>query len=186
MGKDVNKRPAVLPATMLKFKNEKENWIAFIGLKDGKPYEIFTGLYDTEEGIYIPESAHDFQIEKKKDDSGQQAYILHYKSKGGRSTSIEGLNIAYNPEFWNYGTMIAGCLRYNMPVEEVIKLLQKFKGEKFDTINNWKNGVVRALKKFVKDGTKSQGQLCESCGNESMVYQEGCLHCMTCGYSRCG
>ncbi|MGL5957016.1 MAG: adenosylcobalamin-dependent ribonucleoside-diphosphate reductase [Phocaeicola sp.] len=181
----VEVRPKVLEADVVRFQNNKEKWVAFIGLLDGHPYEIFTGLQDDEEGISLPKSVTKGKIVKNLDHEGNKRYDFQFENKRGYKTTIEGLSERFNKEYWNYAKLISGVLRWRMPIESVIKLVDSLQLDK-ENINTWKNGVERALKKYVIDGTKADGKKCPNCGNESLVYQEGCLICKTCGSSRCG
>ncbi|MDR1120979.1 MAG: adenosylcobalamin-dependent ribonucleoside-diphosphate reductase [Dysgonamonadaceae bacterium] len=181
----VSKRPRELEADIVKFQNNKEKWIAFIGLLNGRPYEIFTGLNDEEEGIFLPKNISKGAIIKNVDDQGNKRYDFQYTSKRGYKTTIEGLSDKFDPEYWNYAKLISGVLRYAMPIDQVIKLVQGLELNN-ETINTWKTGVERALKKYVTDGVDAKGQKCPHCGNETLVYQEGCLSCTTCGNSKCG
>ncbi|MGL5937559.1 MAG: adenosylcobalamin-dependent ribonucleoside-diphosphate reductase [Phocaeicola sp.] len=181
----VEVRPKVLEADVVRFQNNKEKWVAFIGLLDGHPYEIFTGLQDDEEGISLPKSVTKGNIVKNLDHEGNKRYDFQFENKRGYKTTIEGLSERFNKEYWNYAKLISGVLRWRMPIESVIKLVDSLQLDK-ENINTWKNGVERALKKYVIDGTKADGKKCPNCGNESLVYQEGCLICKTCGSSRCG
>jgi ribonucleoside-diphosphate reductase alpha chain len=179
------KRPVELEAEIVKFQNNKEKWIAFIGLYKGKPYEIFTGIADDEEGILLPKSVNNGYIVKSKDAEGNSRYDFQFCNKRGFKTTVEGLSYKFNKEFWNYAKLISGVLRQGMPVEQVVKLIS---GLQFDSesISSWKNGVERSLKKYISDGTKANGIKCENCGNDSVIYQEGCLICTDCGSSKCG
>ena len=178
------KRPAELEADVVRFQNNKEKWIAFIGLIDNRPYEIFTGIADDEEGIFCPKSVTKGKIIKVKE-NGEKRYDFQFINKRGFKTTIEGLSEKFNPEFWNYAKLISGVLRYGMPIEQVLKLVASLELDN-KSINTWKMGVERALKKYLPDGTKLSGQTCPNCGQESLVYQEGCLICTNCGTSRCG
>ena len=181
----IQKRPAELEADVVRFQNNKEKWIAFIGLVDNKPYEIFTGLADDEDGIFCPKSVNHGKIIKTLDENGNKRYDFQFINKRGYKTTIEGLSEKFNPEFWNYAKLISGVLRYGMPIEQVLKLVG---GLELDStsINTWKMGVERALKKYMPTGTVAKGQKCPKCGAETLVYQEGCLICTTCGTSKCG
>ncbi|MGL4518631.1 MAG: adenosylcobalamin-dependent ribonucleoside-diphosphate reductase [Phocaeicola sp.] len=181
----VEVRPKVLEADVVRFQNNKEKWVAFVGLLDGQPYEIFTGLQDDEEGISLPKSVTKGKIIKNMDPDGNKRYDFQFENKRGYKTTIEGLSERFNKEYWNYAKLISGVLRWRMPIESVIKLVDSLQLDK-ENINTWKNGVERALKKYVTDGTKALGQVCPNCGNETLIYQEGCLICKTCGSSRCG
>ena len=181
----VAKRPRELEADIVKFQNNKEKWIAFIGLLNGRPYEIFTGINDEEEGIFLPKNLAKGTIIKNIDENGIKRYDFQYTSKRGYKTTIEGLSQKFNPEYWNYAKLISGVLRYSMPVEQVIKLVEGLE-LKDESINTWKNGVERALKKYIQEGAQAKGQKCPNCNQESLVYQEGCLTCTSCGASKCG
>ena len=178
-------RPQVLECDVVRFQNNKEKWVAFIGLLDGYPYEIFTGLQDDDEGIVLPKTVTKGKIIKQTDESGKRRYDFQFENKRGYKTTVEGLSEKFNPEYWNYAKLISGVLRYRMPIEHVIKLVSSLQ-LKSESINTWKNGVERALKKYVVDGTEAKGQKCPNCGQETLVYQEGCLICKNCGASRCG
>ena len=179
------KRPIELEADVVRFQNNKEKWIAFVGLADGKPYEIFTGLADDEDGIFCPKSVNHGKIIKATDENGKKRYDFQFINKRGYKTTIEGLSEKFNPEFWNYAKLISGVLRYGMPIDQVLKLVG---GLELDStnINTWKNGVERALKKYLPNGMEAKGHKCPNCGNETLIYQEGCLICTSCGSSRCG
>ena len=179
------KRPIELEADVVRFQNNKEKWIAFIGLVDGRPYEIFTGIADDDEGIFCPKSVTKGKIIKAVDDRGVKRYDFQFINKRGFKTTIEGLSEKFNPEFWNYAKLISGVLRYGMPIEQVLKLVSSLELNN-ESINTWKMGVERALKKYLPNGTKAKGQTCPNCGQETLVYQEGCLICTNCGTSRCG
>lgn len=181
----LTKRPIELEADVVRFQNNKEKWIAFVGLVDGKPYEVFTGLADDDDGIFCPKSVNHGKIIKAFDEKGNKRYDFQFINKRGYKTTIEGLSDKFNPEYWNYAKLISGVLRYGMPIDQVLKLVG---GLELDSksINSWKMGVERALKKYLPNGTKAAGQKCPNCGSESLVYQEGCLICTSCGTSRCG
>ena len=179
------KRPIELEADVVRFQNNKEKWIAFIGLIDNRPYEIFTGIADDDEGIFCPKSVTKGKIIKAVNENGEKRYDFQFINKRGFKTTIEGLSEKFNPEFWNYAKLISGVLRYGMPIEQVLKLVSSLELDN-KSINTWKMGVERALKKYLPNGTKLNGQTCPNCGQETLVYQEGCLICTNCGTSRCG
>ncbi|MCH4551093.1 adenosylcobalamin-dependent ribonucleoside-diphosphate reductase [Aestuariibaculum lutulentum] len=179
------KRPEVLEADVVRFQNNKEKWIAFIGLIDGKPYEIFTGLADDEDGILIPRWVNEGLIIKGKNEDGTKRYDFQYKNKRGYKTTIEGLSYKFNPEFWNYAKLISSTLRHGMPIDKVVDLVNSLQLDNA-SINTWKNGVVRAVKRYVEDGTEAKGHVCDNCKSKNLVYQEGCLTCTDCGSSKCG
>lgn len=178
-------RPTELDCDVVRFQNNREKWVAFVGLLDGHPYEIFTGLQDDDEGISLPKTVTKGIIIKQTCADGSHRYDFQFKNKRGYKTTVEGLSEKFNPEYWNYAKLISGVLRYRMPIDHVIKLVGSLQ-LKDESINTWKNGVERALKKYVSDGTKAAGQTCPVCGQETLVYQEGCLICTNCGASRCG
>ncbi|MBD5321488.1 MAG: adenosylcobalamin-dependent ribonucleoside-diphosphate reductase [Bacteroides sp.] len=179
------KRPAELEADVVRFQNNKEKWIAFVGLVDGRPYEIFTGLADDEDGIFCPKSVNKGKIIKAIDENGNKRYDFQFINKRGLKTTIEGLSDKFNPEYWNYAKLISGVLRYGMPIDQVLKLVNGLELDS-QSINTWKMGVERALKRYLPSGTVANGQKCPNCGQETLVYQEGCLICTSCGNSRCG
>ena len=181
----VVKRPVELEADVVRFQNNKEKWIAFVGLVDGEPYEIFTGLADDDDGIFCPKSVTHGKIIKAVDEQGNKRYDFQFINKRGYKTTIEGLSDKFNPEYWNYAKLISGVLRYGMPIPQVLKLVSSLELDS-QSINTWKMGVERALKKYLPNGTKASGQRCPNCGNETLVYQEGCLICTSCGTSKCG
>ena len=177
------KRPIELEADVIRFQNNKEKWIAFVGLIDGRPYEIFTGLADDEEGIFCPKSVNKGKIIKAFDENGNKHYDFQFINKRGYKTTIEGLSDKFNPEFWNYAKLISGVLRYGMPIDQVLKLVSSLELDS-KSINTWKMGVERALKKYLPNGMKASGQTCPNCGQETLIYQEGCLICTSCGTSK--
>ena len=179
------KRPDELEADVVRFQNNKEKWIAFVGLVDGRPYEIFTGLADDEDGLFLPKAVTHGRIIKAIDENGSKRYDFQYSNKRGHKTTIEGLSDKFNPEYWNYAKLISGVLRYGMPIDQVLKLVGGLELDS-QSINTWKMGVERALKKYLPNGTSAKGQKCPNCGQETLVYQEGCLICTSCGTSKCG
>ncbi len=181
----VTVRPKALEADVVRFQNNKEKWIAFVGLHDGKPYEIFTGIQDDEDGIMLPKNINKGKIIKNYEDDGTKHYDFQFCNKRGYKTTIEGLNGKFNPEYWNYAKLISGVLRYGMPIDQVMKLVSALELNDA-SINTWKNGVERALKRYMPDGAAATGQKCPNCGQETLVYQEGCLTCKSCGTSKCG
>jgi ribonucleoside-diphosphate reductase alpha chain len=179
------KRPQVLEADVVRFQNNKEKWIAFIGLIDGRPYEVFTGLADDEDGILIPRWANKGVIIKNRNEDSTSRYDFQYKNIRGYKTTVEGLSHKFDPEYWNYAKLISSTLRYGMPIEKIVDLINSLQLDS-ESINTWKNGVVRAVKRYVEDGTKVKGQACEQCNSTNLIYQEGCLTCKDCGSSKCG
>lgn len=179
------RRPDELECDVVRFQNNKEKWVAFVGLLDGYPYEIFTGLQDDEEGIVLPKTVTKGRIIKRVLPDGSKRYDFQFQNKRGYKMTVEGLSEKFNKEYWNYAKLISGVLRYRMPIENVVKLVNSLQLES-ENINTWKVGVSRALKKYVTDGTEVKGQKCPNCGHETLVYQEGCLICKHCGASRCG
>ena len=181
----LSKRPNELEADVVRFQNNKEKWIAFVGLYNGRPYEIFTGLADDEDGIFCPKSVTHGSIIKAIDEKGNKRYDFQFCNKRGHKTTIEGLSDKFKPEYWNYAKLISGVLRYGMPIDQVMKLVGGLELDS-QSINTWKMGVQRALKKYLPNGTKAKGQVCPNCGQETLIDQEGCLICTSCGTSRCG
>lgn len=179
------KRPEKLEADVVRFQNNKEKWIAFIGLYKGQPYEIFTGIVDDEEGILLPKSVDKGVIIKRKEEDGSKRYDFQFCNKRGFKTTFEGLSYKFDKEFWNYAKLISGVLRHGMPIEQVVNLVAGLQLDS-ENINTWKNGVERSLKKYIPNGTQAKGMKCTSCGSEHLIYQEGCLICQSCGTSKCG
>lgn len=179
------KRPQILEADVVRFQNSKDKWIAFIGLIEDKPYEIFTGLVDDEDGILIPRWVTDGLIIKNKNEDGTTRYDFQYKNTRGYKTTIEGLSHKFNPEYWNYAKLISSTLRHGMPIDKVVELVGSLQLDS-ESINTWKNGVARALKRYIVDGTEAHGQKCSNCNSDNLIYQEGCLTCNDCGSSKCG
>lgn len=178
------KRPMELDADVVRFQNNKEKWIAFIGLYNGRPYEIFTGIADDEEGIMLPKAVTEGKIVKHYDEQGNSRYDFQFQNKRGFKTTVEGLSYKFDKEYWNYAKLISGVLRHGMPVHQAVELVASMEFDN-ENINTWKNGVERALKKYIPNGTEATGEKCEHCGSP-VVYQEGCLICKTCGTSKCG
>jgi ribonucleoside-diphosphate reductase alpha chain len=179
------KRPQILEAEVVRFQNNKEKWIAFVGLIDEKPYEIFTGLADDEDGILIPRWVNRGLIIKNRDENGNSRYDFQYKNIRGYKTTIEGLSHKFNPEFWNYAKLFSSTLRHGMPIDKIVDLINSLQLDS-ESINTWKNGVMRTLKRYVEDGTQAKGQRCTNCNSDKLIYQEGCLTCKDCGSSKCG
>lgn len=177
-------RPAVLEADVVRFQNNRDKWIAFIGLIDGRPYEIFTGFLDDEDGILIPRWVNEGLIIKNREADGSSRYDFQYQNKRGHKTTIEGLSYKFNPEYWNYAKLISSTLRHGMPIEKVVDLINSLQLD--ESINTWKNGVARALKRYIPDGTEAKKQKCQNCNSTNLLYQEGCLTCKDCGSSKCG
>ena len=175
-------RPKELEADVLRFQNNKEKWIAFIGLQNGRPYEIFTGIQDDDDGIALPKNVTHGKIIKNVDENGKR-YDFQFSNRRGYKTTVEGLSDKFNPEYWNYAKLISGVLRYGMPIDQVLKLVGSLELDS-RSINTWKNGVERALKNYLPDGI-IKGEVCPNCGGQ-LVKQEGCTHCSNCEYSKCG
>jgi len=179
------KRPEKLEADVVRFQHNKDKWIAFMGLMDGKPYEIFTGLSDDEDGILLPRSITKGYIMKSYEGEEVSRYDFQYMNKRGYKTTIEGLSHKFNPVYWNYAKLISGTLRHGMPIQKVVELVTSLQLDN-ETINSWKAGVARALKKYIPDGTLAEDTKCGECGSDEVIYQEGCLTCIACGSSKCG
>ncbi len=177
------KRPRSIPADIVRFKNGNEDWIAFVGLQDGRPYEVFTGKIE-EDAMYIPRKITRGYIIKVREEDGSKRYDFQYTDRYGYTNTIGGISRLFDEEFWNYAKLISGVLRHGMPIEKTVSLIESLHLNS-ESINTWKTGVCRALKQYIQDGTKSKGK-CPSCGQENMAYQNGCLTCMSCGYSKCG
>lgn len=176
----VEKRPEELECDVVRFQNNKEKWVAFVGLLNGQPYEIFTGLQDDDEGIMLPKTVTRGKIIRHRNADGTSRYDFQFENRRGYKTTVEGLSEKFNPEYWNYAKLISGVLRYHMPIHNVIKLVSSLTLTS-DSINTWKNGVERALKKYVADGTEAVGLRCPKCGKDTLIYQGGNLVCKSCG-----
>lgn len=185
IGSFPTKRPEILEADVVRFQNNKDKWIAFMGVMDGKPYEIFTGLSDDEDGILLPRSVTKGYIIKSWEGDEVSRYDFQYTNKRGYKTTIEGLSHKFNPVYWNYAKLISGTLRHGMPIHKVVELVTSLQFDN-ETINSWKAGVARSLKKYIPNGTAADNAKCEECSSNNVVYQEGCLTCLTCGWSKCG
>ena len=181
----VTSRPTELPADVIRFQNNKERWIAVIGLLNDRPYEIFTGLADEDDGLLLPKNVTSGTVIKATDQEGNKRYDFQFRNRRGYKITIEGLDGMFNPEYWNYAKLISGVLRYGMPIDQVLKLVSGLELDS-ETINTWKNGVERALKRYLPSETEANGETCPVCGHETLVYQEGCLTCRNCGASKCG
>jgi len=178
-----NRRPKSIPADVIRFKNGSEMWIAFVGMVDGRPYEIFTGKIE-DDAMYIPPKITKGNIIKVREEDGTKRYDFQYTDRYGYTNTIGGISRLFDESFWNYAKLISGVLRYHMPIEKVVALIDGLHLDD-ENINTWKNGVKRALKQYIEDGTRSKGK-CPQCGQENMAYQNGCLTCLSCGYSKCG
>ncbi len=176
------KRPKVLEADIVRFNNNSEKWVAVVGTLNDRPYEIFTGKA---EGFYLPPYVEKGRVFKNKQASGEKRYDFQFEDLDGYKITIEGLSRSFNKEYWNYAKLISGILRHGMPLPSVVDVIDDM-NLSGDSLHTWKNGVVRALKKFIPDGTKAQGRICKTCKQESVIYQEGCLICTHCGESKCG
>lgn len=176
------KRPQALDAEVVRFRNEEERWLAVIGLLNERPYEVFTGR--AEDSFHLPHWCKQGKIIKAKDEQGNSRYDFQYQDKDGFRITIEGLSRSFNPEYWNYAKLISGVLRHGMPILDVVHMVDNLHLSN-DSLNTWKNGVIRALKQYIPSGTKAENASCESCGEETVVYEEGCLICKNCGSSKC-
>jgi ribonucleoside-diphosphate reductase alpha chain len=182
---DSPKRPVEIEADIVRFQNNNEKWIAFVGLLNGRPYEIFTGIAE-DDALPIPKTIVKGVIIKNRDEHGHKRYDFKYTNKYGFHVTIEGLSYKFNQEFWNYAKLISGVLRHGMPIQNAVNLVSSLHLDS-ETINTWKNGVERALKQYIPDGTRAkEGIVCENCGSQQLIYQEGCLICQSCGTSKCG
>lgn len=177
------KRPKRLDASVIHFQNDHEKWIAVVGLIDGKPYEVFTGK--AEGPFALPKWVDKGQVIKRKGKKGNSRYDFEYEDKEGYPITIGGLSRAFDKEYWNYAKLISGVLRQGMAIPNVVELVNGLHLND-ETLNTWKNGVVRSLKRFIPNGTKAEGKTCPECTSDSLTYEEGCLNCKDCGYSKCG
>jgi ribonucleoside-diphosphate reductase alpha chain len=176
------KRPKVLEAEIVRFNNDSEKWIAVVGLLNERPYEVFTGKAD---GFYLPPTIEKGFVIKNKLKSGEKRYDFQFQDKDGYNVTIEGLSRSFHKEYWNYAKLISGILRHGMPLPSVVDVIEDLSLHS-DRLHTWKNGVVRALKKYIPDGTQAKGRICNNCNQEAVIYQEGCLTCTACGESKCG
>lgn len=178
------KRPNILEADIVRFQNGNEKWIAVVGLLENHPYEIFTGR--AEEAFIVPERITHGWVIKTKNENAQKRYDFRYVDSDGYKVTIEGLSRCFNPEFWNYAKLISGILRHGMPIPQVVDVVENLHLHDA-SINTWKNGVARALKKYIPDGTAAADKKCSDCGDpDGLIYEEGCLKCKSCGHSKCG
>ncbi len=177
------KRPQTISADVVRFKNGSEDWIAFVGVVDNEPYEIFTGKIE-EDAIYIPKHVKKGSIIKIREEDGSKRYDFQYEDKYGYRNTIGGVSRLFDETYWNYAKLISGVLRNGMPIVQVTNLVSSLSFN-IETINTWKNGVARTLAQYIPSGTKITKR-CSKCGEESLVYQEGCLVCTSCGDSKCG
>jgi ribonucleoside-diphosphate reductase alpha chain len=180
----VTSRPTELPAEIIRFQNNKEKWIAVIGLLNDRPYEIFTGIADEDDGLLLPKRVTSGTVIKAYDQDENKRYDFQFRNRRGYKITIEGLDGMFNPEYWNYAKLISGVLRYGMPIDQVLKLVSGLELDN-ETINTWKNGVERALKRYLPSETEVK-EVCPVCNHETLVFQEGCLTCRNCGASKCG
>lgn len=176
-------RPTELEADIVRFKNGDEDWIAFVGIYNGRPYEIFTGKIE-EDAMFIPKIITKGAILKVVEESGEKRYDFQYKDKYGYTNTIGGISRLFDEGFWNYAKLISGVLRIGMPIVDVVNLVESLQLNS-ESINTWKNGVARALKTYISNGTRTK-EICPECGEETLVYQNGCPVCMSCGHSKCG
>jgi len=180
------KRPKQLEADIIRFRNGSEQWIAFVGKLNNQPYEIFTGILD-EDTRMVPKNIEKGWIVKEKDiNTGISRYDFHYVDAYGYPNVVGGISHMFNKEFWNYAKLISGVIRNGMPIIDILNLVQGLELDS-ESINTWKNGVERALKRYIPDGTRDEtGKKCPQCGGSNLIYTEGCLTCKDCGYSKCG
>ena len=184
MERDLIRRPKRLEADVVRFQNEYEKWLAVIGIMDGRPYEIFTGRM--EDAFNLPSYVEKGVVIKEKDEDGVSRYDFQYTDKEGYRTTIEGLSRSFNKEYWNYAILISGILRHGMPLNYVVELINNLHLYD-DNINTWKNGVMRALKRYIPNGTEAADKKCPVCGDPNgLVYENGCIICKSCGHSKCG
>jgi ribonucleoside-diphosphate reductase alpha chain len=176
---DAPKRPKVLDAEVVRFNNNAEKWVAVVGILNDRPYEIFTGKA---EGFYLPPYVEQGKVIKTKIDGQEKRYDFQFEDLDGYKVTIEGLSRSFDKEYWNYAKLISGILRHGMPLPSVVDVIEDM-NLKGDSLHTWKNGVARALKRFIPDGTKAQGKICTVCKDDSVVYEDGCMICKNCGES---